>query len=235
MIGVLFTGLLCEIGAREKAVFQIIRSMLKFMLYAAMVYISLDCLGVNTRALIASMGIISVALSLGSKDLVSDILAGLGIIFDGAFRTGDFIEVNNFTGIVEEIGIRSTKIRNVATNNFMIINNHDIKNVVNHSKQNPKIRIELDIPIIVPMETIDAWFSRELPLIKEEIPEILDELSYYITNIGHFYVTVTVRTECPNSDYGTVRRNLIRKLKERLDDILRPYAEKLSDLSLKIE
>ena len=211
IIDLLFTILFSEIGARERAVFQIVRSLVKFILYAAMIYVSLDCLGVNTRALVASMGIISVALSLGSKYLVSDILAGLGIVFDGALRVGDFVEICGFKGVVEEIGIRSTKIRDTSTNNYMIMNNHDVKNVVNFSKLVSKCKVTLEIPIIVPIDVIDAYLSRELPLIGKEIREVLEEPMFVISNLGRFYMSIIIIAACDEKDMTFCQEGTVKK------------------------
>ena len=194
-----------------------------------MVYISLDNLGVNSSALVASVGFISVAVSLGPKDLISDILAGLWIVFDGNFRVGDFVEINGFKGIVEEIGIRSTKIRDVSSNNYKIINNHNVQNVVNFSKMISKCKIFLDIPIIVPFDVIDAYLSNELPQINKEIPEIIDTMAFAITNLGHFYMTIVVVAPCEEKDLLSVKSTLYRKLKERLDILIQPYVEKIPE------
>ena len=72
---------------------------------------TLTVLGTDTNAMLASAGIVSLVIGLGARPLISDILAGLFIIFEGDFRVGDIItEKSNYRGRVQEIGIRSTKL-----------------------------------------------------------------------------------------------------------------------------
>ena len=74
--------------------------------------------------------ILSLALSLGAQDLIKDILAGLAIVFDGSFHIGDVVEIGGTAGVVQEIGVRATKLT-VEGNNTLYINNSEISRVLN--------------------------------------------------------------------------------------------------------
>ena len=78
--------------------------------------------GVDTTTLLASAGILSIAISFGAKELVSDILSGLFIIFEGEFRVGDIIKVGDWRGAVVEIGVRTTKVED-GSQNIKVIRN----------------------------------------------------------------------------------------------------------------
>ena len=170
---IIFTIIYTEADTRKKTIGQLVHSLLKFILIAALIYNSLNYLGVNTSALLASVGIISLALSLGAKDLVSDILAGLGIVFEGSFQSGEIVEIDGFKGIIEEIGIRTTRIRSIGTNNIKIINNQEIRNVVNYSRELSLFSIEIELPAVLPIEMIKDYLSFELPAVREAVPEIV--------------------------------------------------------------
>ena len=96
VMDVLFTVISGEMSSREKTISQLVYSLLRFVIIVGLIYNFLTYLGVDTRALLASVGIISLALSLGSKDLVADILAGIGIVVEEEFETGEIVEISGF-------------------------------------------------------------------------------------------------------------------------------------------
>ena len=97
-------------GARGETVCRLISSFIKYVAIVAMLYYCFALFGVDTATLLASAGILSIAISLGAKDMVGDILAGLFIIFEGEFRVGDIVMIGDWRGTVLEIGVRTTKI-----------------------------------------------------------------------------------------------------------------------------
>jgi small conductance mechanosensitive channel len=112
------------------------------------VYYGLSQFGVNTQTLLASAGILSLMISLGAKDMVSDILAGFFIIFESAYKVGDFIEVGNWKGTVTEIGLRTTKVKRET--NVKIFNNSSMRDIVSSeeiSRQTIKVAVSYDADI----------------------------------------------------------------------------------------
>ena len=68
--------------------------------------------GTNTAALAASEGMLSIAVGMGSQALVTDIIAGVFMIIEGAIHVGDTVTVRNWTGDVTDMGARTTEITN---------------------------------------------------------------------------------------------------------------------------
>ena len=99
-----------------------------------MLYYCFALFGVDTATLLASAGILSIAISLGAKDMVGDILAGLFIIFEGEFRVGDIVMIGDWRGTVLEIGVRTTKIED-GSKNIKIIRNSNVTDVINMTKR----------------------------------------------------------------------------------------------------
>ena len=122
------------LGARGETVCRLLGSFIKYATIIGMVYYCLMLVGVDTTTLLASAGILSIAISFGAKELVSDILSGLFIIFEGEFRVGDIIKVGDWRGTVVEIGVRTTKVED-GSQNIKVIRNSDISNVINMTKE----------------------------------------------------------------------------------------------------
>ena len=97
-------------GTRGETICRLLLNLLSYGGIIVFVYFALYDLGFSPGTLLASLGLLSFAVSLGAKDLVTDILAGLSIVFDGEYQVGDIIEVGGYRGEVLEIGVRTTKL-----------------------------------------------------------------------------------------------------------------------------
>ena len=220
VMDLIFIVICCEMSAKEKTVTQLVYSLLRFIIIAGLIYNVLAYLGVNTRALLASVGIISLALSLGAKDLVSDVLAGLGIVIEGTFETGEIVEISGFKGVVDEIGIRSTKIRSLGTNNIRTINNSGIHDVINYSRMISIFKVHIDLPILLPIDMVKTYLKRELPGIRKEIPQIISGPTFScIDKLDNKMMTITIRGDCQEKDVWLVTRKMNMKIKERIDQL----------------
>jgi len=98
---------------RLKTLSNICNAVIHFLVWLVAGFMILDALGVNTAPLIASAGILGVALGFGTQSLVKDFVSGLFIIAENQFRVGDFIEVQNVSGTVENISMRTTILRDI--------------------------------------------------------------------------------------------------------------------------
>ncbi len=93
---------------------SLIDTILKTALLVVFVIIVISELGISTTPVLASAGIIGVALGFGAQSLIKDFTSGVFIITENQYRVGDVVELSNgVSGTVESIGIRSTQIRNL--------------------------------------------------------------------------------------------------------------------------
>ena len=76
--------------------------------------IILDNLNVEISSLVTSLGIGGIAVALALQNILADLFASLSITMDKTFAIGDFIEVDDFAGNVEDIGLKSTRIRSLS-------------------------------------------------------------------------------------------------------------------------
>lgn len=112
---------------------SVIGNFFTYLLYFIAIVMILSIFGVNTSSILASAGILGVAIGLGAQSLVKDVISGIFILFDNYFAVGDYVEAAGYEGFVEEIGIRSSKIRDWG-GQLHIFPNGAITGVTNHSK-----------------------------------------------------------------------------------------------------
>lgn len=127
-------------------------SLLKRLLQAVLMFVGLSVallvFGVNILDLALALGLVGAALALGLQNTVANIMGGISLVTDRPFEVGDRIEIGEFWGDVEEIGLRSTRIL-TARREFVIVPNRlmDEREIWNYTKRYPELRIELDTSI----------------------------------------------------------------------------------------
>ncbi|HVJ49130.1 mechanosensitive ion channel family protein [Desulfitobacterium sp.] len=99
----------------------------------------------DTGTLLASAGVLGVALGFGSQSLVKDIIGGFFILFEDQFSVGDFIKVGLFSGTVEEIGLRATRLRD-SGGELHIIPNGGITAVTNYNRGKMRALVDIQVP-----------------------------------------------------------------------------------------
>lgn len=100
----------------------IIRLLVTVTLFAIAIILILDNLGVNVTGLVAGLGIGGIAIGLAAQGIFSDLFAALSIIFDKPFRRGDGIRFGDITGTVEQIGLKTTRIRSLSGEEVVVSN-----------------------------------------------------------------------------------------------------------------
>lgn len=146
----------------------LIRLLVTVVLFAIALVVVLDNLGVNVTGLVAGLGVGGIAIGLAAQGIFGDLFAALAIIFDRPFRRGDKIAYDNTTGIIEAIGLKSTRIR-AFTGELRIISN---RNLLDKEIQNQTVRqhVRISLMIGVAYETPPETLAR-LPQLLTEIVE----------------------------------------------------------------
>jgi small conductance mechanosensitive channel len=203
---------------RAKTVVTLFDGLVKYGCAIAVIIFVLKACGVDTAALIASVGVLTLIVGLGAQTLIADIIAGMFIIFENEFNTGETISIDGFRGKVMEIGIRSTKLLDAA-GNIKIINHSNIVNVVNLSRELSLAVVDCDFPYDVPIEYIEKLFEKKFESIKEKITSII-EGPYYkgVTMYKDSNVTVKIVATCHEDDRFQVQRDLMREYRAILTE-----------------
>lgn len=110
----------------------IIRLLVTVVLFAVAIIVVLDNLGVNVTGLVAGLGIGGIAIGLAAQGIFSDLFAALSILFDKPFRRGDAIKWDTTSGTVEQIGLKTTRVRAI-TGEEVIISNANLLNKELHN------------------------------------------------------------------------------------------------------
>ncbi len=116
---------------------QLLVKSFRLVMFSFAAIIVLDQLGMNVGALVAGLGIAGIALGFAARDTLENFISGITILLDQPFRVGDNVEVEGTFGAVQEITLRSTRIRTLNNEVAVLPNAHMIQNkVVNHTLLN---------------------------------------------------------------------------------------------------
>ncbi len=102
----------------------------------------MQLLGFNVSSLIAGLGVVSVIAGLALQDALKDIIMGFNIIVDNYFSVGDIIKIGDVEGKVIELGVKSTKLKDVNNDNIFVIANRNISQSLRLSDQ-----LVVDVPV----------------------------------------------------------------------------------------
>ena len=145
---------------------SLLSSLLHYVAAIVILCWGLSILGVNVNAIVASVGIVALIVGFGAESLVADVVTGIFLLFENQYNVGDIVEVNGFRGTVKEIGIRTTSIMDVG-GNVKIINNSEMKNILNRSDNISRAVSDIAIPYETDLEALEA----KLPKLMEDIYE----------------------------------------------------------------
>jgi small-conductance mechanosensitive channel len=132
-------------AARVKTLAGVIRSTGNYVLTFIIVLMALKAFGVDTTPVLASASVIGLAVGFGSQKLVRDVTTGFLLLAENQLDVGDYVTISGVSGVIEDIGMRTTRIRD-DTGKVYIFSNGDISMVCNHSMG--PVNLFLDLPVL---------------------------------------------------------------------------------------
>ena len=210
---ILILGALKPRAHRAKTLVTLLSSLTRYVAALVILCWGLSILGVDVTTIVASVGVVALIVGFGAESLIADVVTGIFMLFENQYNVGDIVEVNGFRGTVKEIGIRTTQIVDTGRN-VKIVNNSDMKNILNRS-DNASIAVS---SIDVPYGTDFEDFEKKLPKLMEEIyqahTDIMLALPRYlgVQELGASGVTLKFMVEVTEDKIFSVPRVLNREL-----------------------
>ena len=203
--------------AKGKTIITLVNSLLKWVVIIGSVLWILSVWGVNTTTLLAGAGILALVIGLGAQSLIADILAGIFIVLEGKYVVGDIVVIDGWRGKIISIGIRTTELQDIG-GNIKIINNSEIRSVINQTKLMSVANCSINVSSQEPLEKVETIIKEALPEIRQKIPAIKEDIIYKgVENISDVTTTLLFGATCYEEDLYQVQRDLLRELKLLLD------------------
>ncbi len=176
--------------------------------------------GIDTKAILATAGVLGVAVGFGGKKIVEDVFTGLSIILTGQLRVGDYVTVNSSTGTVEKLTLTMCVIR-AFNGDVHYLRNGQIDTVINQTK-------DFSYPLFnlgVAYKTDVTHVMRVLRELGKELKESQDFGKYILSDIEVFglnefqdsAIVIQFRIKTTPQEQWAVKRKLNQMIKERFE------------------
>jgi small-conductance mechanosensitive channel len=203
---------------RANTIGRLIHNLVSYTVNFISVMLILGLLGINLGPLLASAGVLGLAIGFGAQSLVKDVITGFFIIFEDQFGVGDVIQIEQVKGTVEEIGIRVTRVKS-WTGEVHIIPNGNIKQVTNFSVYNSLAIVDISIPY-------ESDMDKAIEVLKEAVVTIYEDSEMIVKQpevqgvqmITNSEIKLRIIAECKPNTQGDVVRLMNAAIKKRLDE-----------------
>jgi small conductance mechanosensitive channel len=219
-----------ELDRRAETIRRLVKTTGTVLIIVTATLMILDRLGIDIRPILASVGVLSLAVGLGAQTLVKDVIGGIFIIVEDQFNVDEVIEFGDIVGTVEDMTLRATKVRD-ANGTLYIIPNDELRVIANRTRGWSRATVDITVPYTQNVESV----YEALENVKEKAQSdvgisgmLVEELS--ITGIEGLEdwglrIRITGKTK-PNDNLEVqrfLRAQIMEMLKERSIDIAQPW------------
>ena len=204
--------------SRANTLIPLLRSVSKYVIYFISGVMVLRELGVDTTAIIASAGVVGLAIGFGAQSLVKDVLSGAFLLFEGIISVGDSVNVGEHSGTVEVIGLRNIHLRKYS-GELRVIPYGEVASFGNFNKGYMraivKVGVAYEQDVEKGMKTLeeiaDKWAEENKDVVLEA-PIVQGVLS-----LGSSEVTLRVSIKVKPMTHWGAERELKRRIKDTFD------------------
>lgn len=203
---------------RGQTLSPLIRSIVRIAIFGTAVVMALDQLGLPIATVLAGAGVIGLAIGFGAQALVKDVISGFFHIVEGVIAVGDVAQVGDVTGLVEEVGLRITKVR-AFNGQLWHIPNGAIDRVGNYNRGWCRAVVEVSVAYehdarkaLAVIKGIGDAYRAEHPTMVLEDPEAQGAMGLNASD-----VTVRLVLKVKPQEHWAIERELRLRVKEALD------------------
>jgi len=197
---------------------SVLRIVIHYGIVIVCLIMILDVLGVNTTGLIAILGAAGVTIGFALKDTLSNIAAGIVILFLRPFQAGNFVECGTVSGFIREIGLFTT-IMETPDGVFISAPNSNFWGIpLKNFSRNLKRRLDITIAISY-SDSIDTAFKALGGIIDEEQRFLKDPPPMVmVQSLGESGIGITLRAWVESANYWRVNWDIMKKVKEKIQE-----------------
>lgn len=214
---------------RNSANYILLKSVIKYTIVFFGIIFIMSAWGVDTTTILASVGLLGLAISFGAQGLMEDLISGLFLIFERQFEVGDIVKIGDFRGVVHEMGIRTTKFMDQYTLDVKIMKNSDVKDVINASIKLSVAVCDIGISYDEKLEKVENIINEALPdIAQRHRGAIYNEPVYLgVQSLADSSVVLRIVAKTTEKKKAEVERTLNRELKLLFDSkkISVPYPQ----------
>lgn len=201
---------------RKTTIVSLIKNIIKYIIAIIVIIMILNLYGVNTTSIIASLGAVSVIIGLAFQDIIKDFLAGVFIIFDNEYAVGDWVKINDFTGEVVSLGLKTTKIK-AYSGEVKALSNSSFTEVINYNLNPTNLFLEIPFNYDEKIEVIEELLQE----VGNKIKKNKDVHSFELLGINSFeesYLKYAIVINCKAMTHYGIKRELLKLIKISMEE-----------------
>lgn len=195
----------------------LLKSIMRYALYIIGILSILDTLGFETRTLLVGAGLGGVAIGFGAQSFIKDVISGFFILFEDQFSVGEYITIDSMSGIVEAVGLRITRLKDF-NGDLHIIPNGSISKVTNHSRDNVRAMVDVEIGFDTNIDKALSILDRVCDSIKKENSDIVEGPSVLgVADLGDRGVKIRIVAMVKPMKHWGVEMEIRKRVKDEFE------------------
>lgn len=187
----------------EERLLPIVLTIIKLALFVIAVFVVMDVWGIEITGLLASLGIVGLAFSLAAQDTVSNLFGFSTIVGDRPFLVGEYISSGEIEGVVEKVGIRSTRIRKPDRGIITVPNNLLATAPVERFLRR-RIQFTLGVTYKTTADEMEALLENLREMLRDRDSVIKSSVAVYFTDFGDSSLDILVLCEVTIRDWRSL-------------------------------
>lgn len=201
---------------RIRTLGNLVRSIVDYTVLIVVILMALRVVGMDITPLLATAGVAGLAIGFGAQRLVRDVISGFFLLAENQFAVGEVVTIGAITGVVEEVGMRTTHLRD-EQGRMVVIANGDINLVINHSRKGG-VRITIEVRL-----ASDADLPAITCLIEATASEVgIKQVLVGVSAFDASTVTMRLMGEVPAQEREAYELRLKERLHQRLREMGNP-------------
>ena len=192
---------------KRTTIIQLVTNVMRIFIYAIAIMMILEIYGVDTKGIVASLGIAGVVLGLALQDTAQDLMSGIKIILDNYYVVGDTITINNFMGEVIEVTLQSTKVKSYD-GEVLIFSNRNVDSVINLSQARAGVKV------IVPTAYEEKALNEVVETMKKHTDVYPESCYLGIDSLEDSAINYSILIYCKSSEQWNIKRETLKVVKE---------------------
>jgi moderate conductance mechanosensitive channel len=209
-----------EMRKRSDTLVSVIAATLQIVIIFMYVIMLLTEMNINVTAVLTGAGVLGLAVGFGAQSLVKDVIAGLFVILENQYRKGDWVKIADASGVVEEINLRRTILRDMDGITH-VVPNGEIRVSSNYTKQLSKINLNVSVAYDTDLEKAMAVINR----VGKEMAEdprwspfiITPPTALRVDNLGDSGIDIKITGDTKPSQQWAISGELRLRLKKAFD------------------
>jgi moderate conductance mechanosensitive channel len=195
----------------------LVNNTVSYVMYFVALLLVIDQLGFNLAPILASAGVLGLAIGVGASKIVTDLISGFFIVFEDAYAVGDTISIEKITGTVVEIGLRMTKIKG-NNGEIHIIPNGRVNDITNFSIENSVALVDVPVTTQEKLDHVTRVLNMVCELCEGQIQGLTKKPTFLgIHQFSSNEVVYRIQADCEPLKHWAVERAIRAKVKESFE------------------